>query len=57
VVAKTNLTWWEKERKLMRGELDELLVALDGMKLPKVKCAPFSIKQKQTEELRKKLKI
>jgi len=57
VVAKSNLTWWEKQRKLVKGELSEMLVTLDDMKLPKIKYASFSIKQKQTEELRKKLKI
>jgi|TARA_Y100000310_G_scaffold64150_1_gene59685 hypothetical protein len=57
VVAKSNLTWWEKQRKLVKGELSEMLVTLDDMKLPKIKYASFSIKQKQIEELRKKLKI
>ena len=62
VVAKTDLTWWEKERKLVQNGLDELVVALDEMKLPRFECekssdAAFNIKQKQTEELRDKLKI
>ena len=62
VVAKTNLTWWEKERKLVHSGLDELMVDLDEMKLPSVGCgkssdAAFNIKQKQTEELRDKLNI
>jgi len=62
VVAKSDLTWWEKERKLVQNGLDELVVALDEMKLPRVECekssdAAFNIKQKQTEELRDKLKI
>ena len=46
----------------MQNGLDELVVALDEMKLPRVECekssdAAFNIKQKQTEELRDKLKI
>ena len=63
VVAKSNLTWWEKKRKLVKVELTEMLVTLDMIKSPRTKCVqeisgtPFSIKQKQIEELRKKLKI
>ena len=63
VVAKSSLTWWERERKLVRVELSEMLVILDRMKLPSVKRVQetsgvsFSIKQRQVEELRKKLKI
>ena len=61
-VAKSDLTWWEKERKLVQNGLDELVVALDEMKLPRVECekssgTAFNIKQKQTEELRDRLKI
>ena len=66
-MAKPNLTWWEKERRDMQNELNELLGDLGKMRAAskRVRAKPlrdtlvhaFSIKQKQIEELRKKLKI
>jgi predicted nuclease with TOPRIM domain len=57
-VAKPGLTWWEKERKLIRNKLDELLKDLNLLKkaTKRVKTEP-SQAHEQVKKLRKKLKL